>query len=57
LEVTHAAQFPREVIEIADQFSPVMIEALCDELVALSDRNGRLFLIELGAARETAVRL
>lgn len=48
--MTHVAAFLREVIETAKRLSPDTIEVLCDELAALRDRNGRLFLIGVGGS-------
>lgn len=48
--MTHVAAFLREVIETAKRLSPDTIEALCDELADLRNRNGRLFLIGVGGS-------
>jgi len=39
-----------EVRETANRLSPADIEALCDELVALRERNGRLFILGVGGS-------
>ena len=48
--MTHAATFLGEVCETANRLSPGDIEALCDELVALRARNGRLFILGVGGS-------
>ena len=53
--MTHTATFLGEVCKTANRLSPGDIEALCDELVALRERNGRLFVLSVGGvAQETA---
>jgi len=46
----HAATFLGEVCETANRLSTGDIESLCDELVALRDRNGRLFVLGVGGS-------
>jgi D-sedoheptulose 7-phosphate isomerase len=48
--VSHAAKFLEEVCETARRIQPQALEALCDELVALRDREGRLFLLGVGGS-------
>ena len=49
--MTHSAVFLREVSETAaGGLSPEAIEALCDELVRLRERGGRLFLLGVGGS-------
>jgi D-sedoheptulose 7-phosphate isomerase len=48
--VSHAARFLEEVCETARRIEPDAIEALCDELVALRDRDGRLFILGVGGS-------
>jgi D-sedoheptulose 7-phosphate isomerase len=48
--MTHAATFLGEVCETANRLSPDDIEALCDELVALREREGRLFILGVGGS-------
>ena len=48
--MSHAAIYLEEVRETARRLSPESIEALCDELVALRDRGGRLFIIGVGGS-------
>jgi D-sedoheptulose 7-phosphate isomerase len=48
--MSHAAVYLEEVCETARRLSPESIEALCDELVALRDRGGRLFIIGVGGS-------
>ena len=50
LALSHAATFLSEVRETANRLSPADIEALCDELVALRERNGRLFILGVGGS-------
>jgi D-sedoheptulose 7-phosphate isomerase len=47
---THAATFLNEVCETARRIAPESIEALCDELVELRDREGRLFIMGVGGS-------
>jgi D-sedoheptulose 7-phosphate isomerase len=46
----HAQVFLKEVVEIAGRLPADGIEALCDELVALRSRAGRLFIIGVGGS-------
>jgi D-sedoheptulose 7-phosphate isomerase len=48
--VSHAVVYLREVSETARGLSPESIEELCDELVALRERGGRLFLLGVGGS-------
>jgi D-sedoheptulose 7-phosphate isomerase len=48
--VTHAARFLNEVCEIAQLTSPDLVEALCQELIDLRDRQGRLFVMGVGGS-------
>jgi D-sedoheptulose 7-phosphate isomerase len=48
--VSHAATYLQEVGETARRLSPDNIEKLCEELVALRERNGRLFLLGVGGS-------
>jgi D-sedoheptulose 7-phosphate isomerase len=48
--MSHAATFLNEVREVAGRLSPDLIEALCDALVELRDREGRLFIIGVGGS-------
>jgi D-sedoheptulose 7-phosphate isomerase len=48
--VSHAAKFLEEVCETARRIQPEALEALCDELVGLRDREGRLFLLGVGGS-------
>lgn len=48
--MTHAATFLGEVSETASLLSPDLIESLCDELVALRERDGRLFILGVGGS-------
>jgi D-sedoheptulose 7-phosphate isomerase len=46
----HATTFLGETAQIARQLSADAIEALCDELVALRQREGRLFILGVGGS-------
>ena len=46
----HAQQYFAEVAEIAQRLPADAIEALCDELVALRQREGRLFILGVGGS-------
>jgi D-sedoheptulose 7-phosphate isomerase len=46
----HAEQYFSEVAETARRLPADMVEALCDELVALRQREGRLFIIGVGGS-------
>lgn len=48
--MSHASVYLSEVCTIAQQLQPDAIEALCDDLVALRDRNGRLFFLGVGGS-------
>lgn len=48
--MSHAAVYLHEVCETARLLSPETIETLCDELVRLRDRGGRLFIIGVGGS-------
>jgi D-sedoheptulose 7-phosphate isomerase len=48
--MSHAAIFLEEVSETARRLSSDSIEALCDELVRLREREGRLFIIGVGGS-------
>lgn len=48
--MSHAAKFLEEVCETARRIRPEALESLCDELVGLRDREGRLFLLGVGGS-------
>jgi D-sedoheptulose 7-phosphate isomerase len=48
--LSHSATFLREVSETAGLLPPDLIEAMCDELVSLRDREGRLFILGVGGS-------
>jgi D-sedoheptulose 7-phosphate isomerase len=48
--VSHAAKFLDEVRETARRIEPDAIEALCDELASLREREGRLFILGVGGS-------
>ncbi len=48
--MSHTAIYLNEVAETAKRLSCDIIESLCDELVALRDRGGRLFIIGVGGS-------
>ena len=48
--VSHSAKFLDEVCDTARRIPPDAIEALCQELVDLRDRQGRLFVIGVGGS-------
>ena len=48
--MSHAAKFLEEVCETARRIQPEALEALCDELVGLRDRDGRLFILGVGGS-------
>ena len=52
--MSHAATYLGEVVETDRRIEPAAIEALCDELVALRDRDGRLFIIGVGGSAGNA---
>ena len=48
--MAHAATFLTEVAEIARRTPTEVVENLCDELVALREREGRLFILGVGGS-------
>jgi D-sedoheptulose 7-phosphate isomerase len=48
--MAHAATFLSEVAEIARRTPIEVVESLCDELVALREREGRLFILGVGGS-------
>ena len=48
--MSHSAKFLDEVCDTARRIPPDAIEALCQELVDLRDREGRLFVIGVGGS-------
>ncbi len=48
--MSHAAKFLDEVRETARRIEPDAIEALCDELADLRQREGRLFILGVGGS-------
>jgi D-sedoheptulose 7-phosphate isomerase len=48
--MTHATTFMAEVSDIASRLSAGTIESLCDELVSLRERQGRLFIVGVGGS-------
>ncbi len=48
--MSHAATFLDEVCETARRIPPELVEALCQELVNLRDRSGRLFILGVGGS-------
>lgn len=48
--MAHVTTFLKEVSEIANRLAPETIEALCDELVSLRERGGRLFILGVGGS-------
>jgi D-sedoheptulose 7-phosphate isomerase len=48
--MTHAELYFHEVVDIARQISIDNIEALCDELASLRNREGRLFILGVGGS-------
>lgn len=53
-KVEHVAQYLREVCEIAQALPAGEIEALCDELIGLRERGGRLFILGVGGSAANA---
>src|ERR1700761_8807386 len=53
-EMTHASTFLKEAVEIAGRIDPALVESLCDELVALRERDGRLFILGVGGSAGNA---
>ena len=52
--MSHAATFLDETVETARRIDPAAIEALCGELAALREREGRLFIIGVGGSAGNA---
>jgi D-sedoheptulose 7-phosphate isomerase len=52
--MSHAATFLDEVVETVRRIQPQAIETLCDELVKLRDREGRLFILGVGGSAGNA---
>ena len=48
--MTHTARFLEEVCETARRLPSETIEAMCDELVRLRERGGRLFILGVGGS-------
>jgi D-sedoheptulose 7-phosphate isomerase len=48
--MAHALSFLGQVVEIARQIPPESIESLCDALVDLRQRGGRLFILGVGGS-------
>lgn len=48
--MSHAATFLGEAIEIAKQVDTEKVEALCNGLAELRERNGRLFILGVGGS-------
>ena len=48
--MSHSGTFLREVSETAGRLSADLIEAMCDELVDLRAREGRLFILGVGGS-------
>ena len=48
--MTHAADFLAEIAETAGDIDVTIVEQLVQEIVALRDRGGRLFLIGVGGS-------
>ena len=48
--LSHSATFLREVSETAGLLPPDVIEQMCDELVSLREREGRLFILGVGGS-------
>ncbi|MEZ5785637.1 MAG: SIS domain-containing protein [Xanthobacteraceae bacterium] len=48
--MAHALSFLGQVVEIARQIPPESIESLCDALVDLRERGGRLFVLGVGGS-------
>lgn len=46
----HAQTYLQETVKIADSIDPKLIETLVQELLALRNRNGRLFFIGVGGS-------
>jgi D-sedoheptulose 7-phosphate isomerase len=52
--VSHSSDYLHEVGEIAARLPPAEIEALCDELAGLREREGRLFILGVGGSAGNA---
>lgn len=52
--MSHVTDFLRETAEIATRLSEGGIQALCDELCALRERKGRLFVLGVGGSAANA---
>ena len=52
--MSHASTFLDEVVETVRRIEPATMEALCDELVNLRDRDGRLFILGVGGSAGNA---
>ncbi len=48
--MSHAVDYFREVSEISHRISADAVEKLCDELVSLRQRGGRLFILGVGGS-------
>jgi D-sedoheptulose 7-phosphate isomerase len=48
--MSHVAQYFQEVLDVARALPLQTIDQLCDELVALRERGGRLFLLGVGGS-------
>jgi D-sedoheptulose 7-phosphate isomerase len=48
--MSHASTYLREVCDIAQKLDASLLECLCEELVKLRDRNGRLFILGVGGS-------
>ena len=48
--MSHASVYLAEVVAISQQLEPDAIETLCDDLVALRARDGRLFFLGVGGS-------
>ena len=48
--MSHVSTYLQEVSAIAGQLDASLVEALCDELVRLRERNGRLFILGVGGS-------
>lgn len=53
-DVGHVAQYLQEVRDVSNALSASEIESLCDELVALRARGGRLFILGVGGSAANA---
>src|SRR5512139_1478456 len=49
-DMSHAATFLAEAIEIAKKVDTEQVEALCNGLAELRERNGRLFILGVGGS-------